>query len=83
MLIGYNKADFEGIELYDMGQQFGGNYPIHYHRVRDIDGTVVKGNSIHKSFSRCITVHAADGVLVGLTLTFIFSSCAYDMLVRK
>jgi cell migration-inducing and hyaluronan-binding protein len=64
MLIGYTQADFVGVELYNMGQQFAGNYPIHYHRVRDIHGTVVIGNSIHHTFSRCVTIHAADGILV-------------------
>jgi cell migration-inducing and hyaluronan-binding protein len=64
MLIGYTQADFIGVEMYDMGQQFAGNYPIHYHRVRDIHGTVVIGNSIWRSYSRCVTIHAADGILV-------------------
>ncbi|ELU07395.1 hypothetical protein CAPTEDRAFT_223259 [Capitella teleta] len=64
MLIGYTQADFVGVELYDMGQQFGGKYPIHYHRVRDVTGTKVIGNAIHKSYSRCVTIHAADGILV-------------------
>ena len=40
-MIGFKDADFLNIELFDMGQQTAGNYPIHYHRVYNATGTQV------------------------------------------
>lgn len=57
-----------------MGQQSEtGRYPVHFHMCGDVDQrggywepTYVDGLSIHHSFSRCLTIHATNGLLVGL-----------------
>ncbi len=44
------------------------SYPIHYHMARDTDKNgdrpYVRGNAIHDTFSRCVTIHGTNGVLV-------------------
>lgn len=54
-----------------MGQQLVGQYPIHFHLAGDLDGrggynppTSVRDLSIHHTFSRCVTVHGSNGLLV-------------------
>lgn len=54
-----------------MGQQLVGQYPIHFHLAGDLDGqggydppTYVRDLSIHHTFSRCVTVHGSNGLLV-------------------
>lgn len=55
-----------------MGQQSEtGRYPLHFHMCGDVDRsggylepTYVDGLSIHHSFSRCLTIHATNGLLV-------------------
>lgn len=61
----------EGLELKHMGQQLLGHYPIHFHMAQDVDEkggyqppTYVKDMSIHHTFSRCVTVHGSNGLLV-------------------
>jgi hypothetical protein len=61
--------NIEGAELTDMGQSTVlGAYPIHYHMCHDTDedGTnpIVKSNSLHHLFSRCVTVHGSHGIHV-------------------
>ena len=45
-----------------------GKYPIHFHMahdtVRDGKVQVVRGNSIHDTFSRCVTIHGSHNVTV-------------------
>lgn len=56
-----------------MGQQQQiGNYPVHFHLCGDVDEkggytfkTYLEGLSIHHCFSRCVTVHGTNGLLVG------------------
>lgn len=54
-----------------MGQQTMGHYPIHFHMAGDVDEkggynppTYVKDVSIHHTFSRCVTIHGSNGLLV-------------------
>lgn len=54
-----------------MGQQLVGQYPIHFHLAGDVDEkggydppTYVRELSIHHTFSRCVTVHGSNGLLV-------------------
>ncbi|KAL4484526.1 hypothetical protein ABPG74_019703 [Tetrahymena malaccensis] len=35
-----------------------GRYPIHFHMVGDVSGSIVEGNAIHDSFARAVTIHA-------------------------
>ena len=71
MLTGFRSAHIEGVELYSMGQQILGSYPIHFHRTYDVDEvggydppTYVRDLSIHNCFSRCVTLHSTNGLLV-------------------
>jgi len=52
--------------MYNMGQQVLGRYPIHFHRVFEVYGDYARQLSIHDCFSRCVTVHAAIGLLVSI-----------------
>ncbi|XP_058398578.1 cell migration-inducing and hyaluronan-binding protein isoform X4 [Diceros bicornis minor] len=69
--LGFKAAHLEGVELKHMGQQLLGQYPIHFHLVGDVDEkggydppTYVRDLSIHHTFSRCVTVHGSNGLLV-------------------
>ncbi|KAK1327745.1 hypothetical protein QTO34_012651 [Cnephaeus nilssonii] len=68
---GFSAAHLEGVELRHMGQQLVGQYPIHFHLAGDLDErggydppTYVRDLSIHHTFSRCVTVHGSNGLLV-------------------
>ncbi|KAG8440633.1 hypothetical protein GDO86_006400 [Hymenochirus boettgeri] len=68
---GFKAVHIEGIELKHMGQQTMGHYPVHFHTAGDVDEkggyfppTYVKDLSIHHTFSRCVTVHATNGLMV-------------------
>lgn len=74
--LGFKAAHLEGVELKHMGQQLVGQYPIHFHLAGDVDEkggydppTYVRGLSIHHTFSRCITVHGSNGLLVSNPLS--------------
>lgn len=67
----FKATHIEGLELKHMGQQTMGHYPIHFHMAGDVDEkggynppTYVKESSIHNTFSRCVTVHGSNGLLV-------------------
>lgn len=62
-----------------MGQQTLGHYPVHFHMNGDVDErggydppTSVVDLSIHHSFSRCVTIHASNGLLVREVVIFVF-----------
>uniref|UniRef100_A0A7M4FDZ0 Cell migration inducing hyaluronidase 1 n=1 Tax=Crocodylus porosus TaxID=8502 RepID=A0A7M4FDZ0_CROPO len=71
---GHIKVSFFSLirlELIHMGQQTMGHYPIHFHMAGDVDEkggyrppSYVKDVSVHHAFSRCITVHGSNGLLV-------------------
>merc|ERR1719414_1132205 len=67
-LEGFARYNIEGAEVTNMGQMSVlGRYPIHFHMCRDstdADGNrpIVRSNSIHHCFSRCVTVHATHGL---------------------
>lgn len=69
---GFKAVHVSGVELQHMGQQTLGHYPVHFHMNGDVDErggydppTSVADLSIHHSFSRCVTIHASNGLLVG------------------
>lgn len=68
---GFKAVHIQGVEFMHMGQQSMGHYPVHFHMNRDVDErggydppTYVKDLSIHHSFSRCVTIHGSNGLLV-------------------
>lgn len=62
-----------------MGQQGEtGRYPLHFHMCGDVDQrggyeepTYVDGLSIHHSFSRCLTIHTTNGLLVSEVCVYV------------
>uniref|UniRef100_A0A673UJ57 hyaluronoglucosaminidase n=1 Tax=Suricata suricatta TaxID=37032 RepID=A0A673UJ57_SURSU len=73
----FTSVHLSHVELRHMGQQHLGRYPVHFHLCGDVDhrggyrhATFVDGLSIHHSFSRCITVHGTNGLLIKDTIGF-------------
>lgn len=67
--MGYANARIEYAELRNVGQQTDlGRYPIHFHlcldKIETAEQPYIRGNSIHNSFARCVTIHGSHGVLV-------------------
>uniref|UniRef100_A0AAX7V7N2 hyaluronoglucosaminidase n=1 Tax=Astatotilapia calliptera TaxID=8154 RepID=A0AAX7V7N2_ASTCA len=68
---GFRAVHISGMELQHMGQQTMGHYPVHFHMNGDVDErggydppTSVSDLSIHHSFSRCVTIHGSNGLMV-------------------
>ncbi|XP_013887034.1 cell surface hyaluronidase [Austrofundulus limnaeus] len=78
ILANFSSVHLSHVELKNMGQQREkGRYPVHFHLCGDVDQrggysepTYVDGLSIHHSFSRCLTVHATNGLLVKDTVGY-------------
>ncbi|KAK7934147.1 hypothetical protein WMY93_005043 [Mugilogobius chulae] len=74
----FSSVHLSHVELKNMGQQRErGRYPLHFHLCRDVDRkggywepTYVDGLSIHHSFSRCLSIHATNGLLVKNTVGY-------------
>jgi len=57
----FKVAHFVGVEFTRCGQRgVLARYPVHYHVVGKGIGSVVKDNSIHYNYQRCITLHSVD-----------------------
>ncbi len=71
MTVAGGKMYVAGVELNRMGQYLNlGRYPIHWHIVGNGKGQYVVNSSIHDSYSRCVTVHGTDNVLVKNNVTY-------------
>uniref|UniRef100_A0A8C5WC76 hyaluronoglucosaminidase n=1 Tax=Leptobrachium leishanense TaxID=445787 RepID=A0A8C5WC76_9ANUR len=77
ILRNFSSAHLSNVELKHMGQQLMGSYPVHFHLCGDVDeiggyspATYVEGISVHHSFSRCVTVHATNGLLIKDTIGY-------------
>ncbi|KAM9328953.1 cell surface hyaluronidase CEMIP2 [Gastrophryne carolinensis] len=68
----FTSVHLSNVELKHMGQQILGSYPVHFHLCGDVDEskTYVEGLSIHHSFSRCVTVHGTNGLLIKDTIGY-------------
>ncbi|XP_019949359.2 cell surface hyaluronidase [Paralichthys olivaceus] len=74
----FSSVHLSHVELKNMGQQAErDHYPLHFHMCGDVDQrggyrepTYVDGLSIHHSFSRCLTIHATNGLLVKDTVGY-------------
>jgi hypothetical protein len=48
-------------EFYNVGQAFKlGRYPIHFHVIGTVAKSIVKGNAIHQTYNRAVTIHAVS-----------------------
>jgi hypothetical protein len=46
------------VELFNVGQAFKlGRYPIHFHIIGTVSKSMVKGNAIHQTYNRAVTIH--------------------------
>lgn len=71
ILKNFTSVHLSYVELKQMGQQVPGSYPVHFHLCGDVDEkggytyrTYIEGLSIHHCFSRCVSIHATNGLLV-------------------
>ncbi|XP_009993221.1 PREDICTED: transmembrane protein 2 isoform X2 [Chaetura pelagica] len=77
ILKNFTAVHLSYVELKQMGQQQIGSYPVHFHLCGDVDEkggyffkTYLEGLSIHHCFSRCVTVHATNGLLIKDTIGY-------------
>ncbi|XP_056131096.1 cell surface hyaluronidase [Lampris incognitus] len=82
----FSSVHLSHVELKNMGQQGErGRYPLHFHMCGDVDQkggyrepTYVDGLSIHHSFSRCLSIHTTNGLLVKHTVGYdTFGHCFF------
>ena len=71
-------SHIEGVELTRMGQRGKlARYPIHWHMMGNAPGQYARGNSIRRSFSRCVTVHGTHDVTVANNVCYDHSGHGY------
>src|SRR5690606_26326118 len=71
MAMAGSKMQVSGIELSRMGQHLElARYPIHWHLAGDAAGQYIRNASIHDTYSRCVTVHGTDNLLVQNNVTY-------------
>ncbi len=71
MAMAGSTMTISGIELYRMGQHLHlARYPVHWHLMGDATGQYIKNSSVHDSYSRCVTIHGTDNLLVENNVTY-------------
>ncbi|XP_064411445.1 cell surface hyaluronidase [Latimeria chalumnae] len=77
ILTNFTSVHLSNIEIVNMGQQKVGSYPVHFHLCGDVDQiggyespTYVEGLAIHHCFSRCVTLHTTNGLLIKNTIGY-------------
>ncbi|XP_069778801.1 cell surface hyaluronidase isoform X2 [Narcine bancroftii] len=77
ILKNFTSVHLSNVELVHMGQQVMGSYPVHFHLCGDVDRlggysspTYLKSLAIHHCYSRCVTVHATNGLLISDTIGY-------------
>ncbi len=59
------------VELNRMGQHMNlARYPIHWHLIGEGQGQYIRNSAIHDTYSRCVTVHGTNNLLVENNVTF-------------
>lgn len=59
------KGYIEGVEFFRVGQtNVLGRYPMHFHLLGDCDDCYLRASSIHRSYYRCISIHATNRATV-------------------
>ena len=68
----------EYAEFTHVGQAFRlGRYPIHFHLSGNVNDSYVRGNAIHHTFNRAVTVHAVDYLLIEKNVAYNILGHAY------
>ena len=66
-----SQVQVSGVELSRMGQHLTlARYPMHWHLIGEGQGQYIKNSAIHDTYSRCVTVHGTNNVLVENNVTF-------------
>jgi cell migration-inducing and hyaluronan-binding protein len=66
-----STVHISGAELYRMGQNMHlARYPMHWHVLGEGKGQYIENSSIHDTYSRCLTVHGTNDVLVENNVTY-------------
>nr|WP_166178708.1 G8 domain-containing protein [Altererythrobacter segetis] len=66
-----SEVHISGVELSRMGQHLHlARYPMHWHLVGEGKGQYIQNSSIHDTYSRCVTVHGTNDVLVENNVTY-------------
>ena len=71
MAMNGGKMFVDGVELNRMGQNMHlARYPIHWHLIGDADGQYIRNSAIHDTYSRCVTVHGTNDLLIENNVTY-------------
>ena len=71
MAMAGSKMYVSGVELNRMGQNMHlARYPIHWHIEGDGQGQYIENSAIHDTYSRCVTVHGTDNLLIKNNVTY-------------
>jgi cell migration-inducing and hyaluronan-binding protein len=71
MAMAGSTMNVSGVELTRMGQHLQlARYPIHWHLMGNASGQYIKNSSIHDTYSRCVTIHGTDNLLVENNVTY-------------
>ncbi len=71
MAMAGSTMNVSGIQLTRMGQHLElARYPIHWHLMGDASGQYIKNSAIHDTYSRCVTIHGTDNLLVENNVTY-------------
>jgi cell migration-inducing and hyaluronan-binding protein len=71
MAMAGSKVHVSGVELNRMGQNMHlARYPMHWHIVGDAKGQYFENSSIHDTYSRCLTVHGTNDLLIENNVTY-------------
>jgi len=72
------KGYIEGTEFYRVGQtNVLGRYPVHFHLLNDCPDCYLKDSSIHRSYYRCISIHATNQATVSENVAYDVSGYCY------
>jgi cell migration-inducing and hyaluronan-binding protein len=71
MAMSGSKMYIDSVELNRMGQNMHlARYPVHWHMLGEGAGQYIRNSAIHDTFSRCVTVHGTNNLLVENNVTF-------------
>jgi cell migration-inducing and hyaluronan-binding protein len=71
MAMAGSTMNVSGVALTRMGQHLElARYPIHWHLVGDASGQYIRNSAIHDTYSRCVTIHGTDNLLVENNVTY-------------
>ncbi|MGX7894827.1 G8 domain-containing protein [Tsuneonella sp. HG222] len=71
MAMAGSRMYVSGVELNRMGQNMHlARYPIHWHILGEGKGQYIRNSAIHDTYSRCVTVHGTNNLLIQNNVTF-------------